>query len=62
MNVNIIKKLLKNQRGQATFEVLICIIGLVIIAVAINNSVKIPVNTLHTNTINGIVKITGSGM
>ena len=51
-----------NQKGQTVIEALIAIAGVVIIAVAILTALTPPVETVHTDAVNGITSITGSGL
>jgi hypothetical protein len=55
-------RILKSEKGQSTIEILIAIAGVVVIAVAITEALTPPVETLHTHTVDGITRITGSGL
>ncbi|WP_157049101.1 hypothetical protein [Syntrophomonas palmitatica] len=55
-------RLLRSKRGQAAMEILVCILGVVIIAFLISQQMRTPIGNLHDKAIDGIVKITGSGM
>ncbi len=55
-------KILRSQRGQATVEILVGIIGVAVIAVAVVKALTPTAGKLHDKTVEGITNITGSGM
>ena len=54
--------ILKDEKGQGMIEYIVALGGVVVIAVAITEALTPPVETLHTHTVDGITRITGSGL
>jgi len=56
-----LRKILFSHRGQASAEIMVWIVAIVVIAAAISQQMKTPISLLHDKAVGGITTITGGG-